>query len=224
MNKKLCIGLAPLLVTAAFAVMPATTQAACIAPNCPHVYQNGAQTPEAVHLNYIAWGVLTLANSGPLGEAECRTIWGGYLENPPGGGAAVGKIGSTEGYECTSARCESTLGELSITLEKLPWKTEITEPSAGVFRMRIGRTSKAEPEAMFVKWSCTTIAAETFFSETSPRNLNNGVTIGSIPDELQFDQPGSGALESAVLGTVKITGKLKIEGFGGQELISTKNP
>jgi hypothetical protein len=221
--KKVYIGLAPLLVTAAFAVMPATTQAACIAPACPHVYHNGVISPEGKHLNYIAWsnGLLKLTDSA-LGEAECRTIWGGYLENPIGGGAAVGKVRSTDWYECTSAVCANSLGELFIAPEKLPWKSEITEPSAGVFRMRIGEKGEVA-EAMFVHWSCTTISNAIYFGETSPKNLNNGVGI-PIPDELEFDQPGSGELESKTIGNLKISGKLKIMGFGGMELIETKNP
>jgi hypothetical protein len=43
MKKKFLIGLAPLLVTAAFAVIPAASQGfeSCVAPNCPHDYKNG---------------------------------------------------------------------------------------------------------------------------------------------------------------------------------------
>jgi hypothetical protein len=56
-----------------------------------------------------------------------------------------------------------------------------------------------------------------------PRVLNNGISIGSAPDEEQFDQPASGELESEV-GGLKLAGKNKLEGYGGEELIGVKNP
>jgi hypothetical protein len=55
-----------------------------------------------------------------------------------------------------------------------------------------------------------------------PKVLNDGISIGSGPDEEEFDQPGSGELESEGLGGLKFSGRVKIEGYGGQELIEVK--
>jgi hypothetical protein len=58
----------------------------------------------------------------------------------------------------------------------------------------------------------------------APKVLDNGIAIGAGPDEAEFDQPGSGELESETVGGLKISGRLKVEGYRAQELIEVKNP
>ena len=131
MNKKFLICLAPLLVTAAFAVMPAVSQGepwgACTAPSCPHAYKNGLIGAEGEHINGIAWGTLQLFNT-KLGEVECHNVFAGYGENPTGGGNGVGKVQAFFPYECNDPTCEGMLGEILVTAGKMPWKAEVLSP------------------------------------------------------------------------------------------------
>jgi hypothetical protein len=222
-NKKLLASLAPLLATAAFVAVPAAAQAACTPPACPHVYTNGARLPEGEKLPLFGWGTLKLMNS-TLGESECHNVGAGTVENPIGGGAAVGKSKAWSAYECISAACTALGGKaFTITPENLPWLEELIEPQIGVFRTKIGKKGK-EAESVLVKTNCEGKLSEQFFGEQTPKILNNGSAIGSKPGESEFDQPGSGELESTFFGKGKTTGKVKVEGYEEEELISVKNP
>ena len=70
---------------------------------------------------------------------------------------------------------------------------------------------------------CLGLFNEQFFGEQTPKILNNGVTIGALPGEGEFDA-GADALESAFFGTGTTTGRVKSEGYGAQELVEVKNP
>src|SRR5262249_37035347 len=61
-----------LFVVCAFAAAPTTSQAACTAPACPHVYENGVKTAEAKKVRYLAWGVLEWKNATL--DFECHNI------------------------------------------------------------------------------------------------------------------------------------------------------
>src|SRR5204862_407126 len=127
----------------------------------------------------------------------------GSVENPIGGGAAVGKSTAWSAYECVSALCTAFGGKtMLITPENLPWLEELIEPEAGVFRIKIGKQGK-ETGSIFVRTNCEGKLNEQFFGEQTPKILNNGSTIGSKPGQSEFDQPGSGELESNVLGKGK---------------------
>ena len=189
----------------------------------PHWYTNGSIQPEGAILPTIAWGTLTLTNS-TLGEVECHTVFAGYSENPTGGGTAVGKIQGFSAYECASASCTSSGGTaIVVKAEKLPWSTEVAEPKAGVFRLKIGNKTKAAGAA-FLSVNCVGVKNVQFFGEHAPTILNNGSSIGSKPAQVQFDQPGSGELESEAAGGLKFEGKFKVEGYEEEELIGVKNP
>jgi hypothetical protein len=88
--------------------------------------------------------------------------------------------------------------------------------------MRTGNRIKAAG-AVFLKVNCVGVKKTQFFAEDVPKVLNNGISIGSAPDEEEFDQPGSGELESE-LGGLKLAGKVKFEGYGALELIEVRNP
>ena len=118
MNRKVSIVLAPLIVTAAFAVMPAASQAACTAPACPHMYVNGIIAAEGEHVPNIAWGTVELKNA-TLGELTCHTVFAGYGENPVGGGANVGRTQGFYPYECSDPVCTSTGGAPELLPENL---------------------------------------------------------------------------------------------------------
>jgi hypothetical protein len=190
----------------------------------PHLYKNGAIMAEGKPLRWIGWGTLKLSNA-TLGEVECHYVMAGFAENPTGGGAPVGKVQGLDPYECVlSASCKASGGTaIGVTPETLPWSLEVTEPQPGVFRMRSGNSSKAAG-AVFVSVNCVGVKNVQFFGEYAPKVLNNGISIGTGPNEEEFDQPGSGELQSEGLGGLKFSGKVKIEGYAAQELIAVKHP
>jgi hypothetical protein len=230
-NRKLSIGLAPLLATAALAVMPAAAQAA------PHVYKNGVIGAEGKKVREILWGTLKLKNA-TLGEVECHNLLAGFLENPTGGGAAKGQVQGFAPYECASPSCLALGGKgIDVKPGKMPWNTEVIEPKAAVFREKIGHkgpTKNIKPneitEPGFVSFTenCEGVTTGEVFGELSPLILNNGISIGAGPGELQFEpeavNPESRNLESEVFPKTEAEGKVKVEGYGAEELIEAKNP
>jgi phosphodiesterase/alkaline phosphatase D-like protein len=189
----------------------------------PHVYRNGVRAAEGKPLRTISWGTLKLTNPS-LGEVECHDVAAGFAENPGGGGTAVGKVQGFVPYECVSESCKALGGSATqVGAEELPWSTEATEVEAGGFRMRIGNGVKAAGAA-FLRINCVGVKNTQFSGEGAPRVINNGFSMGSGPGEEEFDQPGSGELESEALGGLKIAGKLKTQGYSAEELIEVRNP
>jgi hypothetical protein len=171
----------------------------------------------------IGWGTLKLT-VGTLGEIECHNVFAGYEENPVGGGPAVGTVQAGYPYECVSETCTMKGGTTAVTAENLPWSAEVVEPEEGVVRIKTGNPGKTAG-AVVMRVNC--IGGEfnrQFFGEVTRKFLNNGIAIGSGPAEEEFDQPGSGELESEASGGGKFQGRVKIEGYGAEELIEVKNP
>jgi IPT/TIG domain len=187
-----------------------------------HIYKNGVKGAEGKKVRTIGWGTLKFTNAA-FGEVECHTVSAGYLEDPPAG-SAVGQVQGFYAYECVSESCKVLGGSsIALTAEQLPWSTEATEAEGGGFRLRTGNRVKAAGAAL-VRVNCGGVKSTQFFAEDAPRVLNNGISIGSGPNEVEFDQPGSGELESEALGGLKFAGKVKTEGYGAEELIEVKNP
>jgi hypothetical protein len=223
MKKKFLMGLVPLVVVAAFLVIPAASQGVCgTAPKCPHVYKNGVIAKEGTKVRLLNWGVLNLTTRFP---AECHYAVAGFLENPPGAGQqATGLVQVFSPYECVSTECILIGGKFfELKSEQLPWNVEITEPSAGVFRQKTGvKGEKGGKGSQELFWSCEGIAGAHIFGETSPLILNNGTAIGLKPGEIEFEA-GSGELEGESPGP-KFQKNFKQQGFAGQELIEVRNP
>jgi Domain of unknown function (DUF1929) len=189
----------------------------------PHVYKNGVIEAGGNRLRMIGWGTIKLTNS-TLGEVECHEIMASYLENQAGGGSAVGQVQALAPYECVSESCKALGGTYAeVTAEKLPWSTEVLQAGEGAFRIRTGNRIKSTG-AVFLRDNCAGVKSTQFFAEEAPKFLNNGIAIGVGPEEVEFDQPGSGELESEALGGLKFSGKVKVEGYGTEELIEVKNP
>jgi hypothetical protein len=226
MNKRLRIGLAPVLIISAVAALPATTQAA------PHVYENAVKKAEGQKLRYLGWGTLKLKNA-TLGAFECHHIFAGYLENPAGGSAAEGKTQAFVPYECVSTACTVFNAKgIAISAETMPWDAEVIEPEAGVFRQKTGfkATEKNKPpkEPGFVELTlnCEGVFETKFFGETNPKILDDGLSIGSFPGEEEFTPGAAGEseLESEGLGNWEWEGKVKFAGYANLALIEVKNP
>jgi hypothetical protein len=232
MKKKLLVSLAPVFAIAAFAVVPVGAQAACVAPACPHTYENGVKVAEAKKVRTIAWGTLKLKNA-TLGVVECHNIFAGFAENPTGGGASIGKVQAFFPYECASASCLALGGKgIAVTAGKMPWLAEAIEPVANEFRQKTGfkSTEKNKPpkEPGFVEFkvNCEGVTEPTFFGENNPKLLNNGLSIGAFPGEEEFTPGAAGEseLESEALGNGEPEGKVKAQGYTSQALLETHNP
>jgi hypothetical protein len=107
MFKKLSIGLAPLLVIAAFAVMPVAAQAVT-----QHWYVNGALSLQGEQVPVVWFGNeidLSQTDTIGFGEVSCRTVGGGIIENPVGGGAGEGKMFAAAFFECKAPGCEEEI-------------------------------------------------------------------------------------------------------------------
>jgi hypothetical protein len=229
MNRRRSLGLAPLLVSVAFAVMPAGAQAVP-----PHVFKNGVETepggpPDSpplgsVGLDSISWGTLTLGNV-TIGVLKCENIFSGDVKNPLGGGAGNGEVDGYVAYDCTGAGCEGAGGKFEVIPEGLNegkhWTGVLVETPAGsgVIRLKIGNKEAASETKIRFEVVCLVNAIKLKFSgELSPKAIN-GTEIGIAPSKIEFDA-GAGTLESAT-GPGEVGGKLKIMGYEGQELLTS---
>jgi hypothetical protein len=122
MSKRLFIIVA---AVAAFAVMPVAAQAAA---GEAHWAANGSLIKEGVKTPIINWGGATnLSQTSKIGEINCKGIGSGYVENPVGGTAGVGKSQQSVFYECKSAGCEEAAKLNGIPL------TSYTTTNAGYY-------------------------------------------------------------------------------------------
>jgi hypothetical protein len=125
MPKKLFIGLVPLLAIAAFAVMPVVAQA-----ETQHWYRSGVKLQEGVVVPVVMFGgKINLAQQSAFGELNCRTVAGGTIENPVGGGAGVGRTNSMTFYECKAPLCEEEV-RIKTGLEGRGRQTTQNNPAA----------------------------------------------------------------------------------------------
>jgi hypothetical protein len=233
MSKMLRVGLAPVLLVAAFAVIPAVAQAE------PHFYSNHVGLPAesggpgAEGKDFLAWGRLTLITK-TLSPLTCFTEWGGDAYNPEGpSGAAPGeaKVDAFAAYDCTEETCEAALNsKMELITEGLnkfgEWEAKLAEPELGIIRLKIGNKTPGSPTQIKFLISCPNTGLGEVKApakgELTPK-IKNGTLIGSAPSKGEFGA-GSGELEiiSTTEGTV--TGNLKVMGFAEGEIITTSNP
>jgi len=247
MSKKLFISLAPLVVVAAFAVMPVAAQAAA-----PHFYSAGTEIKPGTVVPVVSWGGKTnLSQTSNIGEINCRGVGGGTLENPVGGGAGEGISRESTFFECKSEKCEKAATEDGIPLtpyattnegtnalegKPLAWKniltggpgaTEISETIGEPFSGTFGKPTAGE---IVADVNCETppgfephivgVAAK-FEGELNPK-MKNGAKEGSKPSEAVFSGAPTGALHSEVGGEGTNSGSVKFEGYNLQELITVE--
>ena len=127
MNRKFLVRLAPVLVIAAFAVMPAAAQAV-------HWQKNGVNTANGEKFQTISWGTLTLESSA--GNISCHNAAAANVENTATEAKQESIAFAT--WECKplSGECaEEGLRERA-TAKNYPWTGNVTEPSAEVFKSK----------------------------------------------------------------------------------------
>jgi hypothetical protein len=86
--------------------MPVAAQAVA-----QHWYSNAAKATEGEQIPVVWFGnEANLAQTGSsFGEVNCRTVGGGTIQNPGGGGAGVGSMDGVAFYECKAPKCEEEI-------------------------------------------------------------------------------------------------------------------
>jgi len=224
------LSLAPLLVIASLAVMPAAAQAV------PHFYSNKVILPEesgapgAEGKDVIAWGTLVLQTK-TVGVITCLNEFGSDVYNPVGGGAGEAKVDAYAAYDCTNELCETTFASkqeiIPEGLEKFgEWEAKLTEAVVGKPRLKTGNSTLNSPTQIKFLIKCPPAGLGEINTKSKGELqplVVNGTAIGSSPSKVTFDAE-SGELEIANVKEGKAEGSLKILGYEGTELISSKNP
>jgi hypothetical protein len=233
MSKKLRMGLAPVLLVVAFAVISAAAHAE------PHFYSNHVGLPAesggpgAEGKDIIAWGRVELITK-TLSKLTCFTEWGGDAYNPGGPEGAQpgeGKVDAFAAYDCTEETCEAALKSkiewITEGLNKFgEWEAKLAEPEVGVIRLKIGNKTPGSPTQIKFLISCPPAGSgevkASARGELAPR-IKNGTLIGSAPSKAEFGV-GSGELEINAATEGQVGGSLKVMGFETGEIITTSNP
>ena len=91
-----------------------------------------------------------------------------------------------------------------------------------------GTTNKPPSAQGFVEFNlnCEGVTAPTFFGESNPKVLNNGLTVGQVPGELSFTPGAAGEseLESELWGNGEWAGNVKWEAYANQAIPEVHNP
>jgi hypothetical protein len=231
MTRKFYSAIVPLLAIAAFALVPTVAQAV------PHWYKCEAKAGGEYHdpgctektggefelrrlpftsakTRVSTWGVLTIHNEH-IGDIQCYLeqgtgkIWNTTLTVSGKGESQIRSLG-----ECESTTAPCTSG-WAITSEGLPWPTELL--AGPPIRVKVG--TAATP--IKIRYVCQSLAVyEVFYGELTPKWVNNS------PSYMEFDTPGSGHLESTIVGTgpMTFTGKIYVSGTENGENILALNP
>ncbi len=118
MSKKLLLSVAPLLVTVAFAAMPAVSQAT------PQFYKNGTVISAGTNVPTISWGTLNLAAGGTTVTCENAAL--AYVLNVSSAGKGETVNFATANCSLSTGECKPSQGlEVVVTAEELPWGLEL---------------------------------------------------------------------------------------------------
>jgi len=183
MSKKLLIGLAPMLATAAFVVMPAVAQAT------PHYYVSGVKAAEGKTFPSLAWGTLTLANSNPaIQPLSCENAVIGDYINPTGGGAGEGETDNFATIDCADKECPEESGvELQVHSEALPWASLLVEVPGPPLKELVETKAADVLVGCFVAHTSTLVAPPTICKGNSnPEAKNGSGNLSQIVSKINF--------------------------------------
>jgi hypothetical protein len=216
-----------------------------VALNEAHWYKNRVLIPASGEgVKVMIWGTVTLAQtSGAIG-GTCQSVWGGNVINSQGGGpsavAGETKIAGFSAYDCNESTVCETTDESKLFVEPEGLGVGV-EGGKAVGREWSGSLSGTAPvvnlgtgaEATQIKWHvlCPKTTATTgeynksWTGELKTTEVVPGTAQGYNPTEWHFAPPTSGELKvGGVEKEGKVTTKLKVMGFEGGEIITTKNP
>jgi hypothetical protein len=206
MSKKLYGAIMPLLAVAAFLGTAAAAQAA------PHWYSEGTRLPfTSAKTQDVTWGKLKLTASTGL-VLECKVVDAGNVWNTTLAAAGRDNLEVFQAYECHSVP-ESTCASVTVTTNKLPYESELTEAVAGTIRDKF-----TVAELVVV---CGTNPAVVFSGTLEPKVVNG--SSAAKPTVLEFGT-GSGTLTASGGVTATVEGKDRLVGFENSEVLTAKNP
>jgi hypothetical protein len=207
------------------AVMPVAAQAAT-----QHWYRSGAPAEAGVEVPVVMFGGEANLEQQLAVDINCRTVGGGTIENPVGGGAGIGRTNSFAFYECKQPVCEEKVmkelgvqGRERVATANLPssasepsfpgWNNALEESTVGgvaSIREKIG-----EPFVTFKTPSPPGMMRETEICEVAPTKqvLESYLWEGELKPEIGVAKKGnlngaSAAKPSAVRFEGESTGKL----------------
>jgi len=249
MSKKLFIGLAPLFVIAAFAVMPVAAQA-----ESPHWIVGGTELEAGKTVPVVSFGgEENLSQTSGIGEINCQGAGGGSISDV--GGVGQGITNESVFWNCKSEGCEKAAAEDKIPLtsyattvsgtaalegKPLAWKNVLSGgPEASKIVENIGEPiaentkkepvfGKPGPGEIVADVNCETPpgfsphivgVAAKFEGELKPK-MKNGSKEGTKMSEAVFSGKATGGLHSEVGGEGTNTGSVKFEGYNLEELIT----
>jgi hypothetical protein len=186
------------------AVMPVAAQA-----EPKHWFQNGVLMAAGEETPIVLFGnEINVAQNSGIGEFNCKTVGGGVIDNPVGGGAGEGKSNAGSFYECKAARCEEEVlkatgvpGRGTATLQNEPaatkepafpgWTNVLEESTvAGVssIREKIG-----EPFVTFKTTSPPGMIRETFDCTIAPTGqvVSEAIFEGELKPEIGVAKTGN---------------------------------
>jgi hypothetical protein len=97
-----------------------------------HWYQNNSIIAEGTERPIVMFGnEVNLSQNTPFSEINCKTVGGGEIDNPVGGGAGEGRTNSLASYECKGEPCEAEIlakfgvpGRPTVTAQNNPGATK----------------------------------------------------------------------------------------------------
>jgi hypothetical protein len=194
-------------------------------PAIYHWYRNATKLAEGTVVPIVMFGgKVNLTMQNGLGGPNCRTVLGGTIENPVGGGAGVGRTNSMTFYECKASTCEAEVkaktgleGRFRATTENNPaatqepafpgWSDSLEESEvAGVssVREKIG-----EPWATFKTPSPPGMVRETEICEVAPTKeaVATAISEGELKPEIGAAKSGNlNGVTAAKPSQVKFSG------------------
>ena len=208
MSKKLLMGVAPLLVTAAFVVMPTVAQAV------PHYYVAGVKSTEGKTFPAVSWGTLTLANSNPaIQPLSCMNAVLGEYKNPTGGGAGEAVTDNFATTNCADVECPEESGvELQVHSSGLPWVGGLVESGTKILLETKAATVTV---GCYVAHTETLVAAPTVCTGNSdPETKNGSGTVSQVASKVIF----TGQSDRLACTTVTEAGEVQTEGITEKSL------
>ncbi len=202
MSKKILMSLAPLFAVAAFAILPATSQAAY------HWYVGGTRLPfTSAKTEVSSYGKLTLEVPAAALTVKCNVLNEGNIWN-----TVLAEVGKDEITNFLNNKCTSTpacTGVLTVTAEGLPWPTELSAAAP----------AKDKITGIKVKVVCTAPAlSETFSGSLEPAYVNG------TPSYAEFKGAESGHLTGPTLGEATVKGKVFIAVTETAANVTVANP
>ncbi len=201
MNKKLCVGCAPLLAVVAFALMPAVAQAV------PYWYSDGIEIPQGEEVHVTTSGRLSFTvvdGKVKISKTQCILKDKETIVNPLGGGAGTDELEEFELSACVlKARtpiCPSP-NKIEIVAVNLPWMTELVAGSPII----------DEIKDIDLETKCSGSALGTFTGALTPKLVKHTLKFGK----------GYGNLTDAPY-TVYVNGKDSMTGPPGDVKIEAK--